>query len=110
LILSTAHRESASELALTGIAAGRLQSVVIDRSFIDADGTRWVIDFKTSSHTGGDAEAFLANELARYRAQLTSHCELARALGPEPVRAALYLPLLGAFRELAPLEGVGDRE
>jgi ATP-dependent helicase/nuclease subunit A len=109
-ILSTAHRESASELALTGIAAGRLQSVVIDRSFIDADGTRWVIDFKTSSHAGGDVEVFLANELARYRAQLTSHCELARALGPEPVRAALYLPLLGAFRELEPSEGVGDRE
>jgi ATP-dependent exoDNAse (exonuclease V) beta subunit len=109
-ILSNTHRDAASELALTGIADGRLQSVVIDRSFIDADGTRWVIDFKTSSHAGGDAEAFLASELARYRAQLTAHAELARALGPEPVRAALYLPLLGAFRELAPLEGVGDRE
>lgn len=100
-ILSTQHREAASELALTGIADGRLQNVIIDRSFIDADGVRWVIDFKTSSHAGGDTEAFLASELARYRAQLLSQLELARALGPEPVRAALYLPLLGAFRELA---------
>jgi ATP-dependent helicase/nuclease subunit A len=109
-ILSAQHREAASELALTGIADGRLQNVIIDRSFIDADGTRWVIDFKTSSHSGGDTEAFLANELARYRAQLLNNSELARALGPEPVRAALYLPLLGAFRELSLLEGVGDRE
>jgi ATP-dependent helicase/nuclease subunit A len=109
-ILSKTHRQAASELALTGIAGGRLQNVIIDRSFIDADGIRWVIDFKTSSHAGGDTEAFLASELARYRAQLLTHAELARALGPEPVRAALYLPLLGAFRELPRLEGVGNRE
>ena len=71
---------------------------------------RWVIDFKTSAHAGGEAEAFLARELERYRAQLESHSQLARALGPEPVRAALYLPLLGAFRELQVSEGIGDRE
>src|SRR5204863_465041 len=29
------------------------------------------------------------------------HALLARALGPQPVRAALYFPLLGAFRELS---------
>ena len=109
-ILSRAHREAASELALTGIAAGRLQNVIIDRSFVDEHGTRWVIDYKTSSHAGGDTEAFLRQQLERYRAQLTSNSQLARALGPEPVRAALYLPLLGAFRELAFSEGVGDRE
>jgi len=109
-ILSSAHREATSELALTGIASGRLQSVIIDRSFIDEHGVRWVIDFKTSSHAGADTEAFLERELERYRAQLESHSQLVRALGPEPVRAALYLPLLGAFRELPMSEGVGDRE
>jgi ATP-dependent exoDNAse (exonuclease V) beta subunit len=109
-ILSSAHREAASELALTGIAGGRLQNVIIDRSFIDERGTRWVIDYKTSSHAGGDPEAFLRAELERYRAQLSSHSQLARALGPEPVRAALYLPLLGAFRELPLSEAVGDGE
>jgi len=109
-ILSSAHREAASELALTGIAGGRLQSVIIDRSFVDEHGIRWVIDYKTSSHAGGDTEAFLHQQLERYRAQLTNHSQLARALGPEPVRAALYLPLLGAFRELPLSEGVGDRE
>ena len=62
---------------------------------------RWVIDFKTSSHAGGDTEGFLDREIERYRTQLTHNSELARALGPQPVRAALYLPLLGAFRELA---------
>jgi ATP-dependent exoDNAse (exonuclease V) beta subunit len=109
-ILSNAHREAASELALTGIAAGRLQNVIIDRSFIDEHGIRWVIDYKTSTHEGADTEAFLKQQLERYRAQLTSNSLLARALGPQPVRSALYLPLLGAFRELPLSEGVGDRE
>jgi ATP-dependent helicase/nuclease subunit A len=99
-ILDSHHRAAASELALTGIAGGRLTAVVIDRSFIDADGIRWVIDFKTSRHEGGHLESFIARELERYRAQLERYAALARGLGPEPVRAAIYFPLLGQFREL----------
>jgi ATP-dependent helicase/nuclease subunit A len=98
-ILARAHRGAASELALTGIADGRLTSVVIDRSFIDERGTRWVIDFKTSRHEGGRLEEFIEQELRRYREQLQTYAALARQLGPEPVRAALYFPLLGLFRE-----------
>jgi ATP-dependent helicase/nuclease subunit A len=98
-ILSSAHRHAHSEWELSGISAGRLRNVRIDRSFIDASGTRWVIDYKISSHEGGDLEGFLAQELERYRAQLAGYVELAQAVGEEPVRAALYFPLLGAFRE-----------
>jgi len=101
-ILGGAHREAHSELALTGLSAGRLRNVVIDRTFIDASGTRWVIDYKTSRHEGGALERFLDEELERYRAQLSTYVALARALGPEPVRAGLYFPLLRAFRELEP--------
>jgi len=99
-ILAPTHREAGSELALTGMAGGRLTSVLIDRSFVDAAGTRWVIDFKTSRHEGGRLEQFIDQELERYRGQLQTYAALARELGPEPVRAALYFPLLGVFREL----------
>jgi ATP-dependent helicase/nuclease subunit A len=74
--------------------------VGVDRSFLDDGGTRWVIDFKTSSHEGGNLAAFLDQELSRYRPQLEGYLALAAALGSQPVRAALYFPLLGAFREL----------
>ena len=100
-IFAPEHREAHSELALTGIASGRLTQVIIDRSFVDRDGTRWVIDFKTSRHEGGGLDAFLTQELERYRSQLETYVALARGLGPNPVRAGLYFPLLGAFRELA---------
>ncbi len=99
-IFAPEHREAHSELALTGIASGRLTQVIIDRSFVDREGTRWVIDFKTSRHEGGGLDAFLTQELERYRSQLETYVSLARGLGPNPVRAGLYFPLLGAFREL----------
>jgi ATP-dependent exoDNAse (exonuclease V) beta subunit len=101
-ILSREHREARSELTLTGIANGRLTDAVIDRSFVDRDGTRWVIDFKTSRHEGGGLEAFLKREMERYRPQLETYVALARGLGSNPVRAGLYFPLIGAFRELGP--------
>ncbi|MDB6089213.1 MAG: hypothetical protein JWN85_1997 [Gammaproteobacteria bacterium] len=100
-IFAREHREASSELALTGLASGRLTGVVIDRSFVDRDGTRWVIDFKTSRHEGGGLQAFLDEEMNRYRAQLETYVALARGLGPNPVRAGLYFPLLGAFCELS---------
>ena len=99
-ILSREHAQAGSELALTGMADGRLTNVVIDRSFVDHGGTRWVIDFKSSPHQGGRLDDFIDRELERYRGQLQKYTALARGLGPEPVRAALYFPLLGVFREL----------
>ena len=99
-ILDHGHREARSEWEVSGVSGGALRSVVIDRCFIDAHGTRWVIDYKTSAHEGGGLEEFLDQELERYRPQLTTYRELARGLGPEPVRAALYFPLLGSLREL----------
>jgi len=65
-----------------------------------ADGIRWVVDFKTSTHEGGNLETFLADEVRRYEGQLRRYAYLARQLGSEPVRAGLYFPLLGAWREV----------
>jgi ATP-dependent exoDNAse (exonuclease V) beta subunit len=91
---------AASELALTGLVGGRLESLRVDRTFVDDDGIRWVIDFKTGRHEGGDVVGFLDRELERYRAQLDRYRALASSLGPQPVRAALYFPLVGAFKVL----------
>ena len=101
-IFSPLHRSAQSELALTGIADGYLTNVIVDRTFIDDTGTRWVIDFKTSRHEGANLEAFLAEEIKRYRSQLERNVALARGLGPEPVKAALYFPLMSRFREMEP--------
>jgi ATP-dependent exoDNAse (exonuclease V) beta subunit len=101
-ILNKGYRDDVREHALSGAWRGEVVRVVFDRSFIDDDGVRWVIDYKTSQHTGGNLEEFLDREVERYRPQLERYAELARKLGPEPVRVGLYFPLMGAWREWAP--------
>jgi ATP-dependent helicase/nuclease subunit A len=94
-------RDDLREHALSGYWEGDFSRVVLDRSFIDEAGVRWVIDYKTSQHLGGGLELFLDREVDRYRSQLERYARLARRLGPEPVRLGLYFPLMRAWREWA---------
>jgi ATP-dependent exoDNAse (exonuclease V) beta subunit len=103
-IFKTGYREDLREHALSGVWRGEVVRAVFDRSFIDEQGTRWVIDYKTSAHSGGGREAFLDLQVERYRPQLERYAVLARRLGPEPVRVALYFPLMRAWREWVPPE------
>ena len=99
-LLFAAHRETHSEVPLSGFLDGELRSIVIDRMLVDAQGTRWIIDYKTGVHAGAGLAEFVSRELARYAPQLRLYARLASRLGPEPVRAALYFPWLGVFAEL----------
>ena len=101
-ILKSGYRDDLREHALSGTWQGEVVRVVLDRSFIDEAGVRWVIDYKTSRHEGGGLEQFLDREVDRYRAQLEQYAHLARRLGPEPVRVGLYFPLMRAWREWTP--------
>jgi ATP-dependent exoDNAse (exonuclease V) beta subunit len=99
-ILSRNHPEADCELDLTVVDNQGLRRLVIDRTFVDADGVRWVIDYKTSAHEGSALEVFLASELARYGDKLRSYADALMALDARPVRAALYFPLLGILRDV----------
>ena len=101
-IFDTGYRDDLREHALSGLCRGEVVRAVFDRSFIDELGTRWVIDYKTSEHSGGGREEFLDREVERYRPQLERYAVLAGQLGPEPVRVGLYFPLMRAWREWAP--------
>jgi ATP-dependent helicase/nuclease subunit A len=101
-ILKAGYRDDFREHALSGWWQGEMHRVVLDRSFIDTAGVRWVIDYKTSQHEGGGLEEFLDREVLRYRPQLERYARLAGRLGPEPVRLGLYFPLMRAWREWGP--------
>lgn len=98
-ILDPRHREDKSEYALTGIDSGQIVNVVLDRTFVDEKGTRWIIDFKTGTHRGGDVESFLNNEQLRYAPQLERYARILRKLDSRPIRLGLYFPLLQGWRE-----------
>lgn len=100
-ILSAEHGAAASEYPLAGVLDGALTQAVLDRTFVTAQGVRWIIDFKTGEHLGGSPEAFMDSEVVRYRPQLTRYADLLSQLGPQPIYLALYFPLLDGWREWA---------
>ena len=92
------HQDDQREYALSAVVQGRVRRHVLDRTFV-AGGTRWIIDYKTGTHSGGSPEDFLDNEQARYRTQLESYGSLIRSMDSRPIRLGLYFPMLQGWRE-----------
>ncbi|MCY3777541.1 MAG: DNA helicase UvrD, partial [Candidatus Aminicenantes bacterium] len=92
------HQDDQREYALSAVVQGRVRRYVLDRTFV-AGGTRWIIDYKTGTHTGGSPELFLDNEQERYRAQLESYGGVIQSVDSRPIRLALYFPMLPGWRE-----------
>ncbi|MCR4287265.1 MAG: PD-(D/E)XK nuclease family protein, partial [Deltaproteobacteria bacterium] len=94
------HAEAREEFPVTGVINGKAVRAVIDRTFVDENNVRWVIDYKASEHRGGELDSFLAEEKARYEAQLETYGSILRALGEERhIKKGLYYPALSAWIE-----------
>lgn len=92
--------EAASE---QGLSSPEVPLGVVDRTFVDHAGVRWIVDYKSSEPEPGQAaELFMENEARRYRDQLAGYARLYAALDARrPVRAGLYFPLFDGWQEVA---------
>jgi len=100
-VLAGEQSEAVCEYPVTMVADGQASHFIIDRSFIDSAGDRWIVDYKTSIHEGGDVDGFIDAEVIRYQEQLNRYRYAMQMLEPDrKIRTALYFPLLGVFREL----------
>ncbi|WP_237065147.1 UvrD-helicase domain-containing protein [Microbulbifer guangxiensis] len=99
-LLDNRHRESACELEVH--SGGRhLKRSIIDRTFIDEQGERWIVDYKTAEPADGqDPETFISEQLESYRGQLETYSRLFIERGEKKIRRALYFPLLQVLAEL----------
>ena len=88
-----------NELRMSAVMGEEYVTLVIDRTFCDEKGQRWVVDYKTSSHEGADIEGFLNREQERYRFQLDRYAAAMQLIDSRPVRRGLYFPLLKGWRE-----------
>ena len=93
------QKDAENELRITGDIEDQFTDRVIDRTFCDAEGFRWIIDYKTSSHQGADVEGFLDREQIRYQNQLNRYAKLMQKIDPRPIKLGLYFPLIGGWRE-----------
>ena len=98
-ILSSQHRNAHCEWAISHVSKTGVHHYVIDRSFEDAEGIQWIIDYKTASHEGSDLEGFLEKEYQRHRGQLEQYALVMRDMGYQNLRLALYFPMLDAWRK-----------
>lgn len=113
---SQSHREwclTAFNQSITG-SQERKGDWVIDRSFVDDVGTRWVIDYKISRPLESQSlEEFLSIQVQLYREQMENYLNLASLhddcqkkfpLNSTQIvsyKAALYFPLLDLLHEIA---------
>jgi ATP-dependent exoDNAse (exonuclease V) beta subunit len=95
------HRSAVSELALNGLVNGKLIHATIDRTFIDSDGIRWLVDYKTNSPESGEEPGqFMAHAADRYRNQLQLYAALFKQLEPDQALCtALYFPAFDGWIE-----------
>lgn len=100
-ILSGQHQLARSEYKITAEIDGEIRHMIIDRTFIDDDGIRWVIDYKTGHHQGGSLAAFLDSEQQRYQAQLQRYAQVMQLMEPCEIKMALYFPMMQQWREWA---------
>lgn len=91
------QQDARNEYRLSALIDGERRRLVIDRTFTDSEGRRWIVDYKTGVREGADLEGFMQQEQERYRAQLERY---ARALAQgAPAMLGLYFPPLAGWRE-----------
>lgn len=83
------HGDSHSEYRISTSDA----RLIVDRTFCDEQGTRWIVDYKLSVHEGSGLSDFLDEERRRYGAQLAAYAKAS----PDS-RTGIYFPLLKGWR------------
>ncbi len=93
------HSLNASELRLDSFLAEQADSLllrqsILDRTFLDEAGVRWIVDFKTAAPFG-DSANFILRQRQTYQSQLERYAQLFYRIEPKrPLKLGLYFPLL----------------
>jgi len=100
-LFSEMQQDDQQELTLLTRRHGRPREYVIDRTFIDADGRRWIIDYKTAAPVQGQpVDDFVAEQEAMYRGQLAHYRALFSEMGDKQIVTALFFTALPLLHEV----------
>jgi hypothetical protein len=79
------------------------QHHIVDRTFVDDAGVRWIVDYKTSywhEGSGTSKAAFVSSKVEEYRPQLQRYGALFAQLEQRPQKYVLYFTYLDEWVEL----------
>ncbi len=100
------QHQDACELALVDYSRGYRRDCVIDRTFVDHHGERWIIDYKTAAPADQQPlTEFLTDQTLRYQSQLENYRNLLAIADPATAgrcKTALYFTALDLLHELPP--------
>lgn len=103
--LSAKQQQAISEYELQSLDdKGEIALHIIDRTLIDEQGTRWIIDYKTSACSDCDSadkrQAFITEQSEYYRPQLQRYGNLMSAQENRPQKWVLYLAEIDEWVEV----------
>ena len=101
IFAESSHRFIENEYAISTVENADIQHHRIDRTFVDKDGTRWIIDYKSTTHFDSDVEAFIDQQIQErgYKDQLMRYANAFSQLEERNIKTGLYFPLLKQWRE-----------
>lgn len=100
-IFDSALQDSEAELRLSSHENGRIRNFVVDRSFIDSEGTRWIIDYKSAPRDPKQSEQdFISSQIQLHSPQLRHYRKLFATMESAPIKTALYLTSISKLVEL----------
>ena len=93
------YAEQQNEYALSALEDGIVNTYRIDRTFVDAHGVRWIVDYKSTDTRNQDIVSFVDEQLKeRHQSQLEKYGRLMSQIDSKPIRLAVYFPLLKQLR------------
>ena len=94
------HEQSAAELALQNHSNGFVHTHIVDRTFIDKEGIRWIIDYKSSAPLADQSmETFIEEQLTLYAEQLSRYRSLFAKEANRGIKSALLFTSIGRLVE-----------
>jgi ATP-dependent helicase/nuclease subunit A len=87
----SAHSEAMSEYQISLFVDGAVKTFIIDRTFIDENGVRVIVDYKTG--------LFDESVFEKHRAQLEGYASAMQQLEERPIQLCLYFPVTGGWRQ-----------
>ena len=91
-ILDPEHKMCHNEYAITIKTAEVIKNIVIDRTFIDNNNDRWIIDYKTTGEKPLDFQDFASEQKSKYYNQLLEYAQAFRSEGRNIICCLYFMP------------------
>lgn len=88
-----------NEFEIAAFENGLVNHYRIDRTFVDQDNIRWIVDYKTTVTRAEDIDQFIDQQVAeRHRVQLEKYGSLMSEIDSRQIKLAVYFPMLAKLR------------